>query len=59
MRYKVMSNVFDFRLEMVCSAQKYGITEAARLFEVSRPAVHKWVGRFDLEGLQGLNDRSR
>ena len=57
--YKVMSNVFDFRLEMVRGAQKYGVSETARLFEVSRPTVYKWVGRFNSEGLQGLKDRSR
>ena len=58
-RYKVMSNVFDFRLEMARSAQKYGATETARLFEVSRPTVYKWLGRFNSAGLQGLKDRSR
>ncbi len=35
-RYKVMTNIFDFRLKMVRSAQEYGISETARLFEVSR-----------------------
>ena len=57
--YKVMTNHFDFRLEMVRSTQKYGVSETARLFEVSRPTVYKWLGRFDSEGLQGLKDRSR
>jgi len=58
-RYKVMTNIFDFRLKMVRSAQEYGISETARLFEVSRPTVYKWVKRFDLEGVAGLKDRSR
>ena len=58
-RYKVMTNSFDFRLEMVRSAQKYGVSETARLFAVSRPTVYKWVGRFALERLSGLGDRSR
>lgn len=58
-RYKVMTNIFDFRLEMVRSAQKYGVSETARLFEVSRPTVYKWMKRFDLEGVAGLKDRSR
>ncbi len=44
---------------MVRSAQKHGVTETARLFEVSRPTVYKWVGRFNSDGLQGLQDRSR
>ena len=54
-----MTNIFDFRLEMVRSAQQDGVSETARLFEVSRPTVYKWVHRFDLEGLEGLVDRSR
>ena len=58
-RYKVMTNIFDFRLKMVRSAQQYGILETARLFEVSRPTVYKWVQRYRTEGLEGLNDRSR
>ena len=58
-RYKVMTNQFDFRLEMVRSAQKYGVSKMARLFAVSRPTVYKWVRRFDLERLSGLQDRSR
>lgn len=57
--YKVMSNKFDFRLEMVRSAQKYGVSEAARLFEVSRPTVYKWKGRYETERSDGLKDRSR
>lgn len=35
---KVMTNRFDFRLEMVRSAQTYGVSETGRLFEVSPPA---------------------
>jgi len=58
-RYKVMMNTFDFRLEMVRSSQKYGVSETARLFEVSRPTVRKWRDRFNTEGLKGLKDRSR
>lgn len=58
-RYKVMTNRFDFRLEMVRAAQEYGVSETARLFEVSRPTVYKWKGRFEGEGLDGLKDRSR
>lgn len=57
--YKVMSNKFDFRLEMVRAAQKYGVSEGARLFEVSRPTVYKWMNRFNEERLEGLKDRSR
>ena len=56
---KVMKNMFDFRLEMVMTAKKYGMSETSRIFSVSRPTVHKWVNRFKDEGLQGLKNRSR
>ena len=59
MQYKVMTNSFDFRLEMVRSAQQYGISETARLFEVSRPTVYKWLRRFEQEQVAGLADCSR
>jgi len=51
-RYKVMNNKFDFRLKMVRSAQEYGVSETAWLFEVSRPTVYKWVQRYRIEGLE-------
>ena len=49
-----MTNKFDFRLKMVCSAQQYGVSETARLFEVSRPTVYKWLLRFEQEQVAGL-----
>ena len=58
-RYKVMTNIFDFRLKMVRSAQQDGVSETARLFEVSRPTVYKWLRRFEQEQVAGLEDRSR
>lgn len=33
------------------------VTEIARQAHVSRKAVHKWIGRYRLEGLPGLNPR--
>lgn len=54
-----MKNMFDFRLEMVLTAKKYGVSETARIFSVSRPSVYKWVNRYGDEGTKGLKDRSR
>lgn len=56
---KVMKNRFEFRLEMVRLAKKYSKAEAARMCGVSRPTVYKWLGRYELYGLEGLKDRSR
>ena len=35
------------------------MTEACREFGISRPTGHKWLQRYDDEGLEGLYDRSR
>jgi putative transposase len=37
----------------------YTITELASRFGVSRQKLHKWLGRHDSEGVNGLIDRSR
>jgi transposase len=34
------------------------VVEVAERFGVSRQAVHRWVGRYRAEGLEGLADRS-
>jgi transposase len=34
------------------------VTEVAERFGVSRQAVHRWIGRYRDEGLDGLADRS-
>lgn len=35
------------------------VSEAARLTGVSRQCLHKWIGRSEAEGADGLRDRSR
>lgn len=37
----------------------WNVSEACRAFGVSRKAGHKWLLRYDQEGLEGLWDRSR
>jgi transposase InsO family protein len=37
----------------------YSITELAIRYGVSRRTLHKWLGRHDVEGLNGLADQSR
>ena len=56
---KVMQNEFDFRLNMVRHAKKYGVSDAARIFGCTRKTVRKWRDRYLNEGLSGLEDRSR
>lgn len=36
-----------------------GVAEACRRFGISRPTGYKWLARFESDGLEGLEDRSR
>ena len=56
---KNLSNAFDYRLKMVEFAMQIGIAVAAREFVTTRKTVRKWVGRFNQNGLDGLNELSR
>lgn len=38
---------------------EYHITDLAKLYEVSRKTVHKWVRRYEEEGIDGLKEKSR
>lgn len=58
-RYKVMDNKFEFRLNMVRHALKCSVSDASRVYERTRKTVRKWRDRFLKEGLKGLEDRSR
>jgi transposase len=48
------------RLRMVMTyTETRSVSETARRWGTSRQVVRKWLGRFQAEGLSGLNDRSR
>ena len=49
------------RLEFVTLARKGGshLTEICRRFGISRKIGYKWLERYDVEGILGLQDRSR
>jgi len=62
--YEVTKNMQPFdntkiRFEMVKHAKKESITEAARIFNASRPTVYKWIKRYDKYGIGGLYNNSR
>jgi transposase len=44
---------------MVVCAAEHGIRETARLFNTTRHTVRKWYRRYQLQGYEGLLDRSR
>ena len=56
-----VSDVQQQRLEACLQVRKLGrcVTEVARDYGVSRQDLHKWLKRFDEQGLDGLQDRSR
>ena len=37
----------------------YGVAEMARRYGISRKTAYKWAGRYEREGLSGLEERSR
>ena len=44
------------RMEMVSQYEREGetVSELARWYGVSRKTVYKWIGRYEQEGLRGL-----
>jgi len=53
-------SVMEQRLAFVLLVRSgVSISEACRRFSVSRPTGYKWLARFELEGADGLVDRSR
>lgn len=52
--------IVDLREEVVERVKDgLSISEAARLYGVSRPSVYEWLRRYEGEGREGLVDRSR
>ncbi len=49
------------RMEMVSQYMREGetVSELARWYGVSRKTVYKWIGRYEQEGLRGLEEQSR
>ena len=39
--------------------REYSVIELAEMYEVSRKTVHKWIGRFKVGGIAGLEEWSR
>lgn len=51
----------DQRMELISDwlRREYSIVELAEIHGVSRKTVYKWLGRYHLEGLAGLEERAR
>lgn len=60
--YTMIRNYKDkkyLRLKMVQCAKGHGIKPTARMFGATVKTVKKWLGRWEVDGLMGLEDRSR
>jgi len=53
--------VMDERMCFVaaCLEGHESLSELCRHFGISRKTGHKWLGRYDSEGISGLEDRAR
>lgn len=51
----------DQRVQMISDwlSDEYSITELSRMYEVSRKTIYQWIGRYQMEGPSGLEERSR
>lgn len=51
----------DQRMELISDwlKREYSIVELAQIYGVSRKTVYKWLGRYHVEGLAGLEERAR
>jgi len=54
-----MKNAFNYRLRLVTHARQQGIKAAARAFRTTVPTVRKWLRRYEVQGLKGLQELSR
>ena len=40
-------------------SREYSVTDMSKVYGVSRNTIYKWVARYETEGPEGLEDRSR
>lgn len=55
------TSALENRMELVSDWRKgeYTVTELGKIYGVSRKTVYKWLDRYELEGLGGLEERAR
>ncbi|MFA4836149.1 MAG: leucine zipper domain-containing protein, partial [Dehalococcoidia bacterium] len=53
--------VMDQRIELIGDwlKKEHSIVELSRMYGVSRNTVYKWITRYGMEGLEGLEERPR
>ncbi len=51
----------DQKIQMIGDylSKEYTITQLSEMYEVSRKAIYKWLGRYQVEGTSGLLEQSR
>ena len=53
--------IMDFKVQLV-SEWKFGgysKTDLSRIYKVSRKTIHKWIKRYEQQGIDGLKEKSR
>lgn len=60
MPWKVISQM-DLKLKLLndWNEGRSSITDLSHKYRVSRPTVYKWLGRYELFGIEGLKEKSR
>jgi len=56
---KVTGKDLNFRLSVLNSAVKIGITKTAELFNITRDSIYRWKKRYGESGVNGLLNKSR
>jgi tetratricopeptide (TPR) repeat protein/transposase len=53
------TNDLQFRMDVIHSANEVGISTTARAFGINRKTVYRWLKRFELKGVAGLQNELR
>lgn len=53
--------VMDQKIQMIGDwlDREYDITELSKMYAISRKTVYKWIARYEAEGVNGLEERTR
>lgn len=56
---RVGTNSLELRLNVVTSSEKIGILKTAKLYNISRDTVYRWIDNYKNKGIEGLYNKSR
>ena len=55
------TRAMDQKVQMIADwiSEQYTITELSQIYDVSRKTIYKWIGRYEVEGVSGIEELSR